>query len=139
LPQKRHLENKNSIILSSIMKNYMWWPQIPTFLPQVINNNTHINSKIPIIIDSHECRNPNYRNPSIGLATKAKACKGVGQERSLGVTSHALGSVRECEGMNPHIPKWIPTLGVGILMGFWIFKEWLQGSKPIGLKNSLNN
>jgi hypothetical protein len=45
------------------------------------------------------------RNPSLGLAIKAKACKGVGQEGSLGVTSHAPGSVGECEGMNPHTPK----------------------------------
>jgi hypothetical protein len=45
------------------------------------------------------------RNPSLGLATKAKACKGAGQKESSKVTSHALGSVGECEGMNPHIPK----------------------------------
>ncbi len=44
-------------------------------------------------------------NPSLGLTTKARACKGVGQEGSPGVTSHALGNVRECEGMNPHTPK----------------------------------
>jgi hypothetical protein len=45
------------------------------------------------------------RNPSLGLATKARACKGAGQEGSSGVTFHALGSVGECEGMNPHTPK----------------------------------
>ncbi len=44
-------------------------------------------------------------NPSLGLATKARACKGAAQEGSLGLTSHAPGSVEECEGMNPHIPK----------------------------------
>jgi len=43
-------------------------------------------------------------------------------------------SVRE---MNLHTPKWVPTLGVGIPLKFWIFKEWLQGSKHIGLRNSL--
>jgi hypothetical protein len=32
------------------------------------------------------------RNPSFGLATKAKDCKVVGQERDPGVISHALGS-----------------------------------------------
>jgi hypothetical protein len=48
--------------------------------------------------------------------TKARACKGVGQERSPGVTSHALGSVGECEGMNPHTPKGAPTLGIGVMM-----------------------
>jgi hypothetical protein len=50
--------------------------------------------------------------------TKVRACKGVGQEWSLGVTFHALGSVKECERMNPHTSKCVPTLGVGILMNF---------------------
>jgi hypothetical protein len=45
------------------------------------------------------------RNPSLGLMTKARACKGVGQKGSSKVTYHALGSVGECEGMNPHTPK----------------------------------
>jgi hypothetical protein len=44
-------------------------------------------------------------NPSFGLATKARACKGASQEGILRVTSHAPGSVGECEGMNPHTPK----------------------------------
>jgi hypothetical protein len=39
------------------------------------------------------------------VATKARACKVAGQERSLGVTSHALGSAKKCEGVNPHTPK----------------------------------
>ncbi len=71
------------------------------------------------------------------LVTKARACKGEGQEGSMGVTSHALGNGGECEGMNPHTPKWTPTLGVAILMGSQIFKKQLQGSKPIGLSNYL--
>jgi len=37
--------------------------------------------------------------------TEARAYKLVGQEGSLGVTSHAPGSAKECEGMNPHTPK----------------------------------
>jgi hypothetical protein len=45
-------------------------------------------------------------NPSLGLVTKAWACKGAVQKRSPRVTSHVLESVGECEGMNPHIPKW---------------------------------
>jgi hypothetical protein len=53
--------------------------------------------------------------------TKVRACKGVGQEGSLGVTSHAPESVGKCEGMNPHTPKWTPTLEVGVPMGF---REW---------------
>jgi hypothetical protein len=44
-------------------------------------------------------------NPSLGLVIKARACKGAGQEGSLGVTSHAPGNVGECERMNTHIPK----------------------------------
>jgi hypothetical protein len=47
------------------------------------------------------------------------------------------GSVKECEGMNPHIPKWTLILGVGVLMESQIFKEGFQGSKFIGLKSSL--
>jgi len=31
---------------------------------------------------------------------------------------HTLRNARECEGMNPHIPKWTPTLGVGVPMDF---------------------
>jgi hypothetical protein len=77
-------------------------------------------------------------NPSLGLTTKARACKGAGQERSSTVASHAFGSVKECEGMSPHTPKRAPTVGVGVSMDSWIFREQLQGSKPIGLKRSLS-
>jgi hypothetical protein len=45
------------------------------------------------------------RNPSFGFATKARANKGAGPEWSSGVTFHVFGSVRKCEGMNPHTPK----------------------------------
>jgi hypothetical protein len=44
-------------------------------------------------------------NHSLGLTTKARACKGAGQEGSPIVTSHAPRNVGECEGMNPHTPK----------------------------------
>jgi hypothetical protein len=27
--------------------------------------------------------------------------------------------------MNPHTPKWAPTLGVGVLVDFWIFRKQL--------------
>jgi hypothetical protein len=78
-----------------------------------------------------------WRNLSLGLATKARACKGAGQEGSSGVTSHASGSVRECEGINPHTPKGAPTLGVGVQVDFRIFKKQFQGSKPTGFKSYL--
>jgi hypothetical protein len=79
----------------------------------------------------------NCRNPSLGLVTKAKACEGVGQVGSPRVIFHAPGSEIECEGMNLHIPKWAPTLGVRVLVDSWIFIEQLQGSKTIGLKSFL--
>jgi len=51
-------------------------------------------------------------NASLGVA------KVAGQEGSLGGRPHAPGSVRECEGIDPHTPKGTPTLGVGVPMGF---------------------
>jgi hypothetical protein len=78
----------------------------------------------------HGCRNLNH-----GLTTKARVCKGAGQKWSLKVTFHAFGSVGECEGMNPHIPKWAPTLKVGVPMDSWIFRKVFQGSKFIGLNS----
>jgi len=76
-------------------------------------------------------------NPSLGFATKARAYKGVGQEGNMGVTSHALKSVGECEGMNVHTLKWAPILGVGVPMDSQISKEQFKRPKSIGLKNSL--
>jgi hypothetical protein len=61
--------------------------------------------------------------PSLGLATKLKACKGAGQEGNSRVTSHVPESVGECEEMNPHTPKWAPTLGVRVSMDSQIFRE----------------
>ncbi len=76
-------------------------------------------------------------NPNLELVTKVRACEGAGQEWSLGVTFHVLESVGECEGMNLHTPKWTPTLGVEVPMDSQIFRQRLQGSKPIGMKSSL--
>ncbi len=56
----------------------------------------------------------NCRNPSLGLATKARGCKVAGQEGSPGVMPHAPKNVKECEGINLHTPKATPTLGVGV-------------------------
>jgi hypothetical protein len=64
-------------------------------------------------------------NPSLGLATKAKAYKSASQEGSPGITFHAPRNAKECEGMNPHTPKGTHTLGVGVSVDFQIFKEWL--------------
>jgi len=35
---------------------------------------------------------------------------------------HAYGSVRECEGIDLHTPKAIPTLGVGVLVDSQMFR-----------------
>ncbi len=63
------------------------------------------------------------RNPNLGLATKVRAYKSVGQKGSPRITFHGPGSVKECKGMNHHTPKGIPTLGVGVLVDFQFFRE----------------
>jgi len=77
------------------------------------------------------------RNFSFGLATKAKGLQGYGARGSPGVTSHTPGSVRKCEGMNPHTPKATPTLGDGVLIDFQNFREGFQRSKLNDLWRSL--
>jgi hypothetical protein len=57
-------------------------------------------------------------NLSLGLATKAKGLQGCMPRKSPGVTSHTFGSVRKCEGVNPHTPKVTPTLGDGVSVDF---------------------
>ncbi len=47
----------------------------------------------------HHVFNMKCRNPNIGLMTKARACKGAGQEGNLGVTFHAPRSVKDCVGV----------------------------------------
>jgi hypothetical protein len=66
---------------------------------------------------------PSCRNPSFGLATKAKGLQGCGPRGSPGVTSHTLESVGKCEGVNPHTPKAIPILGDGILVDSQNFRK----------------
>jgi hypothetical protein len=51
------------------------------------------------------------RNPSLGLTTKVKACKGAGQEGSPGLTSRALGTIGMCEGTR-HYAHWEPFRGI---------------------------
>ncbi len=65
----------------------------------------------------------------LGLRPRQKGCKvvargspgakvrgspGVKARGSPGVTSHTPGSVRKCEGVNPHTPKATPILGDGV-------------------------
>jgi hypothetical protein len=66
----------------------------------MIMENYASNDLIHIIFTSWLCCNPN-----LGFTTKARACKGVKEERIPKVTSHAPRGVGECERMNPHTPK----------------------------------
>jgi hypothetical protein len=78
------------------------------------------------------------RNPSLGLATKAKGLQGCepresprvkARRRSPGVTSQAPESVRKCEVVNPHTPKATLTLGDGVPVDSRNFRESFEGSK----------
>jgi len=100
--------------------------QIKTYTPCTCNFNVSWPKNFPLCC-----------NPSFGLATKARACKVMGQEGSLGVTSHAPKSAKECEGMNLHTPNWTFILGVGVPMDSRIFRGQMQGLKPIELKSYL--
>ncbi len=74
----------------------------------------------------------NCRNLRLGFATKARACKGAGEEGSLGITSCAPGRVGECEGMTPHTPKGVLILGVGVPVDFFEFsKNDYKGQNPM--------
>jgi hypothetical protein len=77
------------------------------------------------------------RNPSFGLATKAKGLQGCGPKGSPGVTSGTLESVGKCEGVNPHTPKATPALGDGIPVDSRNFRDQFEGSNINGLWRSL--
>jgi hypothetical protein len=81
---------------------------------------------------SHNCR-----NPSFGLATKAKGLQGGGPKGSPGVTSGTPRSVGKCEGMNPHIPKATLALGDGVPVDSRNFRDQFEGSNLNGLWRSL--
>jgi len=75
--------------------------------------------------------------PKGSPGAKAKGSPGVKARGSPGVTSHTPGSVRKCEGVNPHTPKATPTLGSGVPVESQNFRERLQGSNLNGLWRSL--
>jgi hypothetical protein len=77
------------------------------------------------------------RNPSFGLATKAKGLQGCGPKGSPGVTSGTPGSVGKREGMNPHTPKATPALGDGLPVDSRNFRDRFEGSNLNGLWSSL--
>jgi hypothetical protein len=74
--------------------------------------------------------------PPKGLA-KVVAILALGSwPRQRFARAQAKRSVTKCE-MKTHTPKWTPILGVGIPMDFWTFREWLQRSKHLALRNPL--
>jgi hypothetical protein len=77
------------------------------------------------------------RNPSFGLATKAKGLQGCGPKGSPGVTSGTPGSVGKREGVNPHTPKATPALGDGLSVDSRNFRDRFEGSNLNGLWSSL--
>ncbi len=77
------------------------------------------------------------RNPSFGLATKAKGLQGCRPRGSPGVTSETPGSVGECEGVSLHTPKVTPKLGEGVPVDSQNVREQLEGSNLNDLLRSL--
>jgi len=71
------------------------------------------------------------RNPSLGFTTKARVYKGASQNWTR--ESHFMlpGMQKECEGMNPHTPKWLPILGVEVLMDSRILKGDYRGQNSL--------
>jgi hypothetical protein len=49
-------------------------------------------------------------DPSLGPMTKARGMERWGQWLQPKDHIHTPGSVQECEGMNPHTPKWAPNV-----------------------------
>jgi hypothetical protein len=80
-------------------------------------------SLYPLVANLLDVGNGVCRNPNLGFATKARVCKVAGQEGSLGVMPDAPGSARKCEGIDPHIPKGTPTLGIGVSMDSQMFRK----------------
>ncbi len=74
-------------------------------------------------------------NPSLGLATKARGLQGCGPRGRSEIHSTCSRECKECEGMNPHTPKWTPMLGVGVAtlaLGSRPRQKGLQGCGPNG-------
>jgi hypothetical protein len=96
-----------------------------TFFPCVFSNHGYKVNVSLININHQGC----CRNPSLGLATKARVRKSAGQEESSRVWENVK--------MNNHTPKWTPILGIGVSMDSQNFRERLQRSKPLALRSSL--
>jgi hypothetical protein len=92
-----------------------------------INGDVHFNMHVILLWTTHDLLAYGIivgcRNPSFGFATKAKGLQRCGPGKRPGITSYTPGSVRKCEGENPHTPKATPTLGDGIPMESQNFRE----------------
>jgi len=117
-------------LLVFLSQSSPWNPWYPLWYPPLTPTNSFIKEIIVVPnIFYWDCH-----NPSLGFATKARAYKVAGQERSLGLKLHAPGSARECERIDAHTPKGTPTLGFGVPVDSQMFREQLQGTKPNGLR-----
>jgi hypothetical protein len=68
------------------------------------------------------CHDPNF-----GFATKARGMERCKSKVQPGSHIHIPKNAGECEGMSPHIPNWVPILGIGIPMDPQISKSNLKG------------
>ncbi len=73
----------------------------------------------------------------LGSQPRQRSLQGCAPRGNSKVTPHVPRSVRKCEGMNLHTPKWTPCLGDGVSVDSWIFRKRLQGSKLNSLRSSL--
>jgi hypothetical protein len=70
-------------------------------------------------VKNHLCHTHHVTTLALGLRPK----KGHEKVWAESATQELHLHSKKCKGMNPHIPKWTPTLGVGIPMESLIFKE----------------
>jgi hypothetical protein len=89
---------------------------------------------IGILSVPYLCNSLNVTTLTLSSWSEQRLAKVQANSEARGVTFHAHESVGECEGINPHIPKWALTLRVEVAMDSRIFKKRFQGSKLIRLK-----
>jgi hypothetical protein len=117
-PSQRHLYNEipihRNILLHmwmGVAKKYVQTPNYGGFCMHRHYSTRYHSTLCKVIwitswkVGLHVC----YRNPSLGLTTKARACKGAAQEGSSKVTCHAPRNVRKCEGMKESVREWTFT------------------------------
>jgi hypothetical protein len=77
------------------------------------------------------------RNPSFGLATKAKGLQGCRPKGSPGVTSHTPGSAKSVREWTLTLPSELPCWELESRKDSRIFRARFQGSKILALKSFL--